>query len=177
MTTFPWSKERTLSGWCSSCCSRFSSDNCCISVRKCREKESEHTTSKRDEKHPGKRCLEFVLCPDMGMLEIFFILCTVKAWVFSASGTVPSLCGWNKPSSEFGFRFQDDLPSPGCGSGRGGAWDWRSKQDDAVSTLGRLGSSRRAGPGTVTKPFDDCFDKRGGALERRHEGHLTHSQG
>lgn len=60
---------------------------------------------------------------------------------------------------------------------RGGAWDWRSKQDDAGSTLGRLGSSRRAGPGTVVKPFDDCFDKRGGALERRHEGHLTHSQG
>lgn len=59
----------------------------------------------------------------------------------------------------------------------GGAWDWRSKQDDAGSTLGRLGSSRRAGPGTVVKPFDDCFDKRGGALERRHEGHLTHSQG
>lgn len=25
---------------------------------------------------------------------------------------------------------------------RGGAWDCRSKQDDAVSTLGRLGSSR-----------------------------------
>lgn len=36
------------------------------------EKKSEHTASKHDEKHPGKRCLEFVLCPDMGMLEIFF---------------------------------------------------------------------------------------------------------
>lgn len=110
----------------------------------------QHVASKSDLKHPVHRCLEYVLCPDMRMLEIFYS-------TQSKLGRFPLVDLSLVYVTEINFHLNLVSVSMmicqilAVGQIRGGSGPTRVNKTTESPFSGSFWSSRRTGPGIVTK--------------------------